>query len=89
MLGGVITREVAMGAALIIDACRTPRGRGKKDAGALSAIHPQELMAQVLKALVARNGFDPAEVEDVVCGVVSQSGEQGACLGRNAVLAAG
>ena len=75
--------------ALIIDACRTPRGRGKPEVGGLSGIHPQELLAQVLVALVERNGFAPEDVEDVVCGVVRQVGEQGACLGRNAVLAAG
>src|SRR5262249_29493826 len=79
----------AMGEAWIIDAVRTPRGRGKKDTGALSGIHPQELLAQVLNALRDRSGIDPRDVEDVVAGCVSAVGEQGACIARMAVLAAG
>jgi acetyl-CoA C-acetyltransferase len=75
--------------AWIIDAVRTPRGRGKKDTGALSGIHPQELMAQALNALVDRTGIDRRDVEDVVVGCVSQAGEQGGCIGRMSVLAAG
>jgi len=78
-----------MGEAWIIDAVRTPRGRGKKDTGALSGIHPQELLAQVLNALRDRNGIEPRDVEDVVAGCVSAVGEQGACIARMAVLAAG
>ena len=46
--------------AWIIDCVRTPRGRGKKESGGLREIHPQELFAQVLNALVARNRLDPA-----------------------------
>ncbi|MEM6453492.1 MAG: acetyl-CoA C-acetyltransferase [Acidobacteriota bacterium] len=75
--------------AWIIDAARTPRGRGRKDKGALSGVHPQELLAQVLRALPARSGFDPADVEDLIVGCVSQVGEQGANVARNAVLSAG
>ncbi len=75
--------------AWIIDAVRTPRGKGKKDTGALSGIHPQQLLGQVLNALKDRNGFDPADVEDVVAGCVSAVGEQAACIARNGVLAAG
>lgn len=78
-----------MGEAWIVDAVRTPRGRGKKDSGSLSGVHPQELLAQTLEALRARNGFDPKDVEDVVAGCVSAVGEQGACIARMAVLAAG
>jgi acetyl-CoA C-acetyltransferase len=78
-----------MGDAWIIDAVRTPRGRGKKETGALSGIHPQELFAQTLNALRARQGIDPRDVEDVVVGCVSEAGEQGGCIARNAVLAAG
>jgi acetyl-CoA C-acetyltransferase len=78
-----------MSEAWIIDAVRTPRGRGKKEVGGLSDIHPQELMAQVLNALRDRNGIDPRDVEDVVLGTVSQAGEQGGCLARMSVLAAG
>jgi acetyl-CoA C-acetyltransferase len=78
-----------MGEAWIIDAVRTPRGRGKKDKGALSHTHPQELMAQTLQALSARQSFDAKDVEDVVVGCVSEAGEQGGCIARMATLAAG
>jgi acetyl-CoA C-acetyltransferase len=78
-----------MGEAWIIDAVRTPRGRGKAEVGALSGIHPQELLAQCLNALRSRTGIDIRDVEDVVAGCVSDVGEQGACIARNAVLAAG
>ena len=75
--------------AWIIDAVRTPRGRGKAETGALSGIHPQELFAQALNALVQRSGLEPRDVEDVVVGCVTQTGEQGGCVARMAVLAAG
>ncbi|HZP29893.1 MAG TPA: acetyl-CoA C-acetyltransferase [Acidimicrobiia bacterium] len=74
--------------ALIIDGARTPRGKGKPN-GALHDIHPQELLAQVLNALVARSGFDPSDVDDVVIGNGSGDGDHGICIGRLAVLAAG
>ena len=77
-----------MGNAYILDAARSPRGRGKAGKGALSGVHPQELLAQVLKASVARAKIDASALDDVVIGVVSQAGEQGANLARNAVLAA-
>ncbi len=77
-----------MGEAWIIDAVRTPRGKGKKDVGALSDTHPQELLATTLRALVNRNGFDPKDVDDVVAGCVTQAGDQGACITRSAVLMA-
>ena len=77
-----------MGSALIIDAVRTPRGRGKPGAGALSAVHPQELMAQTLNR-VTRSGVAKADIDDVVVGCVSEVAEQGACIARNSVLAAG
>ncbi|WNG21190.1 acetyl-CoA C-acetyltransferase [Cystobacter fuscus] len=73
----------------VIDAARTPRGRGKAGKGALSGIHPQELFAQVLNALRARGRFEAGDVDDVMAGCVSQVGEQGANLARNAVLTAG
>ncbi len=76
-----------MGTAYIIDAVRTPRGKGKAN-GALASVHPQELLAQALNGL-RRSAFDPADVEDVVAGCVQQVGEQGACIGRMAALAAG
>jgi acetyl-CoA C-acetyltransferase len=73
----------------ILDAARTPRGRGKLGKGALSSIHPQELLATVLRALPSRTGFDLRDVEDVIVGCVSQAGEQATNIARNAVLAAG
>src|SRR5215213_257523 len=73
----------------VIDAVRTPRGRGKSGKGALSSIHPQELFAQVLKTLQQRGGFDARAVDDVIVGCVSQVGEQGGNVARNAVLSAG
>ena len=78
-----------MANALIIDAVRTPRGRGKPGSGALSGVHPQELLAQTLNQVAKRNALAKADVEDVVIGCVSQVGEQGACIARNSVLAAG
>jgi acetyl-CoA C-acetyltransferase len=77
-----------MADAFILDAVRTPRGRGRAGKGALSGIHPQELLAQTLGALARRGSFEPSEVEDVIVGCVSQVKEQGANLARNAVLAA-
>ncbi len=78
-----------MGDAWIIDAVRTPRGRGKKDVGALSGVHPQDLLSGCLNAIAERTGIDPRDVEDVVAGCVTAAGEQGACIARMAVLNAG
>ena len=78
-----------MAEAYIIDAVRTPRGKGKRGKGALTEIHPQELLAQTLNRLTARSGVPAEDVDDVVVGCVSQVGEQGANIARNAVLAAG
>jgi len=75
--------------ALIIDACRTPRGIGKQGKGALAHLHPQHLASTVLAALVERNGFDTADVDDVVWGTSSQVCEQSGDLGRMAALDAG
>jgi acetyl-CoA C-acetyltransferase len=75
--------------AWIIDACRTPRGIGKYDKGALSKIHPQQLAATVLKALAERTGIDTAQVDDIVWGTAAQVGSQGGDLGRMAALDAG
>lgn len=77
-----------MAEAWIVDAVRTPRGRGKKGKGALSGIHPQELLAQTLRHLGERTSIDPSWVEDVVVGCVTQAEEQGANVARNAVLSA-
>ena len=78
-----------MADAFIIDACRTPRGVGKQGKGALAHLHPQHLASTVLKALVERNGFDTADVDDVVWGTSSQVCEQSGDLGRMAALDAG
>lgn len=74
--------------ALVIDALRTPTGRGRPG-GALAGIHPVDLLAQALTALVNRTGIDPGAVDDVLIGCVSQTGEQSATPGRMAWLAAG
>src|SRR5258708_19012905 len=75
--------------ALIIDACRTPRGIGKVDKGALAHLHPQHLGATVLKAIAERNRLDTKEVDDVIWGTSTQVDKQGADLGRMAALDAG
>lgn len=72
--------------AVIVGAVRTPVGRR---GGGLSGVHPVDLSGAVLRALAERTGLDPADVEDVVWGCVSQVGEQSWNVGRNAVLAAG
>jgi acetyl-CoA acyltransferase len=72
--------------ALIVDAVRSPIG--KRD-GALSKIRGDELAAQILNGLVERNDLDPAEIEDVQMGCVTQIGEQGWNIGRMAPLVAG
>ncbi|MDJ0665314.1 MAG: thiolase family protein [Acidimicrobiia bacterium] len=72
--------------AVIVDAVRTPGG---KRGGKLKDWHPVDLAAVVLRELVSRNSLDPALVDDVIMGCVSQTGEQGLNVGRNAVLAAG
>src|SRR5437764_6806271 len=78
-----------MANAFIIDACRTPRGIGKQGKGALAHLHPQHLAAAVLKALAERNGFDTADVDDIVWGTSSQVCEQSGDLGRMSALDAG
>src|SRR5579859_2849368 len=81
--------EKCMPDALIIDACRTPRGIGKLDKGALAHLHPQHLGATVLKALAERNDLDTGEVDDIIWGTSTQVDKQGADLGRMAALDAG
>jgi acetyl-CoA C-acetyltransferase len=75
--------------ALIIDAVRTPRGVGKPGKGALSHLHPQHLAATVLRALQERNGFDTADVDDIIWSTSTQKGKQGGDLARMAALDAG
>ncbi|MBC3192709.1 acetyl-CoA C-acyltransferase [Pseudonocardia sp. C8] len=72
--------------AVIVEAVRTPVGKRK---GGLAGVHPADLSAHVLRSLAERSGIDPAEIEDVVWGCVSQSGEQTFDIGRTAALAAG
>ncbi len=77
-----------MAEAWIVDAMRTPRGKGRPD-GALHGVHPQELLAQCLRAVAARVGFDPLEVDDVVAGNGLLMGDHGDDIARMAVLLAG
>ena len=72
--------------AVIVEAVRTPVGKRN---GGLSGVHPVDLTAHVLEALAARSGIDPAVVDDVVWGCVSQVGEQTFDIARSGVLAAG
>lgn len=73
---------------VIVDIARSPMGRGKMG-GALSSLHPADLLMQVLVGLVERNKLDPAIVDDLIMGCVSQAGEQAVPVGRTAWLAAG
>ena len=75
-----------MPTAVVVDAVRTPIGRRN---GALRDWHPVDLAAHVLRALVERNDLDPADVDDVIAGCFSQTGEQALNVARSAVLAAG
>ncbi len=72
--------------AVIVEAVRTPVGKRN---GGLSGVHPVELSAHVLRSLAERSGIDPAAVDDVVWGCVSQVGEQTLDIARTSVLAAG
>ncbi|MGQ0837546.1 thiolase family protein [Actinokineospora sp.] len=77
-----------MAHAVIVDAVRTPVGKGKPGGG-LSTVHPIDLLAGTLAALVERTGLDPALIEDVITGCAQQVGEQSGNIGHNAALAAG
>jgi len=74
--------------AFVYDAIRTPRGKGKKD-GSLYEVKPVNLLAGVLTELQHRNDFDTSKVDDVVMGVVSPVGDQGAVIAKVAALKAG
>lgn len=74
--------------AVIVDVVRTPVGRGKPG-GILSGVHPVDLLAGVLDTIVNRSDLDPALIDDVIGGCVSQIAEQSYNITRNAVLAAG
>ncbi|MBN9756636.1 3-ketoacyl-CoA thiolase, Acetyl-CoA acetyltransferase [Pseudonocardia sp. Ae406_Ps2] len=72
--------------AVIVEAVRSPVGKRK---GGLADVHPTDLSAHVLRSLVERSGVDPAQIDDVLWGCVSQTGEQTFDIARNAALAAG
>jgi acetyl-CoA acyltransferase len=79
-------KGIAMATAVIVDAVRTPGGKRN---GKLKNWHPADLAAEALKAIASRNNLNPALVDDVIMGCVSQVGAQAFNVGRNAVLAAG
>ncbi|MEY3999111.1 MAG: acetyl-CoA C-acetyltransferase [Betaproteobacteria bacterium] len=74
--------------AMVFDAVRTPRGKGKRD-GSLHSVKPVDLLGGLLNQLQARHDFDTAQVDDVVMGCVSPVGEQGSVLPKTALLKAG
>ena len=77
-----------MAEAMIFDALRTPRGKGKKD-GSLYEVKPIALLSGILRELQERHDLDTGEVDDVVMGCVTPVGEQGSCIAKTAALAAG
>src|SRR3954449_9643444 len=74
---------------VIVEAARTPIGRGHEEKGYYKDVHPSTLLARTYKELIDRTGIDASEVEDVITGCVQQFGEQGLNIGRNAWLEAG
>jgi acetyl-CoA acetyltransferase family protein len=74
---------------VIVEAARTPIGRGHREKGYYRDVHPNELLGTAYRAVIERAGIDPALVEDVVAGAVSQVGEQSNNIARNAWLQAG
>ncbi|TDL05879.1 acetyl-CoA C-acyltransferase [Mycolicibacterium obuense] len=74
--------------AVIVGAVRTPVGKGKAS-GALHDVLPADLLAHSLRELVTRTGIDPADVDDVIAGAVTQAGDQALNIARNALLGAG
>ncbi|HEX6116530.1 MAG TPA: thiolase family protein [Solirubrobacterales bacterium] len=74
---------------VIVEAVRTPVGRGHEEKGYYKDVHPSNLLAKVYSEVFERTGIEPSEVEDVVAGCVQQFGEQGVNIGRNAWLEAG
>lgn len=77
-----------MTTAVIVDIVRTASGKGKPG-GALSGVHPVDLLARTIAGLVERNDLDPALLDDVIAGCVGQVGDQALNIGRSAVLRAG
>ena len=84
-----MSTEIRPNDAVIIAAVRSPIGIGKPEKGELSSVHPVDLSAVVLQGLMERAGVDGTVVDDVIWGCVSQVGEQGVNVARNAALAAG
>jgi acetyl-CoA acyltransferase len=74
---------------VIVEAARTPIGRGHPEKGYYKGTHPNELLGKAYTAVIERSGIDPSEVEDVITGCVQQVGEQAFNVGRNAWLQAG
>ncbi|MFC8068880.1 thiolase family protein [Streptomyces sp. NPDC057293] len=74
--------------AVVVEAVRTPMGKGRPN-GALAHVHPVELLAHTLRTLVERSGVDPALIDDVIGGTVDQVGEQAMNTTRYALLSAG
>ena len=74
---------------VIVEAARTPIGRGHKEKGYYKDTHPNELLGRCYSAVIERAGIDAGEVEDVIAGCVQQFGEQMFNVGRNAWLQAG
>src|ERR1700721_3722834 len=74
--------------AVIVGAVRTPVGKGKAS-GALHDVLPVDLLAHSLRELMARTGVDPAQIDDVIAGAVTQVGDQAVNIARNALLGAG
>jgi acetyl-CoA acyltransferase len=74
---------------VIVEAVRTPIGRGHEEKGYYKDVHPSNLLAKTYSELIERTGIDASEVEDVIAGCVQQFGEQGLNIGRNAWLEAG
>ncbi len=74
---------------VIVEAVRTPIGRGHEEKGYYKDVHPSTLLAKAYSEVIERAGIEPSEVEDVVAGCVQQFGEQGMNIARNAWLEAG
>ncbi|MFL5835135.1 MAG: thiolase family protein [Solirubrobacteraceae bacterium] len=74
---------------VIVEAARTPIGRGHPEKGYYKDTHPNELLGKAYTAVIERSGIDPSEVEDVITGCVQQIGEQAFNVGHNAWLQAG
>jgi acetyl-CoA acyltransferase len=74
---------------VIVEAVRTPIGRGHREKGYYKDTHPNHLLGTCYSEVIKRSGIDPAEVEDVIAGCVQQFGEQGFNIARNAWLEQG